>query len=270
MISEELLRRYHEDGVVCLRRCFDAHCIELARCGIERNMASPGPFFRDHTSRGSRGRYVFDFWTWRDIPEFERLIFDSPLAALGSEILGTRAVRLLMDNWFVREAGSADGAPWHHDEPYFDFEGRMCIVWFPLERVEAAEGLTFVRGSHAWGRLYAARQFSENVTFECSGEDYAPMPDLDEPGGGHELLSWALDPGDCLVFDFRTLHRASDPHRAADKTTRRMTLRMGTDEVLFRPRGPWTREISEHLIALGQRPGERLSSPLTPLLSTEG
>ena len=93
--------------------------------------------------------------------------------------------------------------------------------------VKASQGLTFVRGSHDWGQLYAAEQFSENVPFECRGDEYQTLPDFEGDQQGYDFLSWDLDPGDCLVFDFRTIHCASDRRRSADRTTRRMTFRMG-------------------------------------------
>ena len=269
MISKTDIESFNTAGVVCLPGVFESKWIALARKGIERNIASPGPFFRDHTSTGSPGRYVFDFWNWRDIPEFQELMFDSPLGELGAQFLGARRVRMLMDNWFMRESGSASGAPWHHDEPYFDFEGRMCIVWMPLEAVSAGQGLTFVRGSHNWGQLYVAEQFSENVPFDAAGDDYEPMPDFDNDTGEYDFLSWDLEPGDCLVFDFRTIHSAGRRQRSAQQTTHRMTFRLGGEGVVFQPRGQWTREISDHLTGLGQTPGATLDNPLTPVIFDE-
>ncbi len=265
-IDGSQLERYRRDGVVCLRQAFAPRWIALAKRGIERNLDNPGPFFRDHTRAGSPGRYVFDFWTWRDIPEFEQLIFESPLGELGAGILDSERVLMLMDNWFMQEAGSTGGAPWHHDEPYFDFEGRMCIVWIPLESVSADQGLTFVARSHASGRLYIAEQFSENVAFNCSGKDYDTMPDFDDGGEKHRLVSWDLDPGDCLVFDFRTLHRASQIDAIARGTSHRMTFRLGGSDILFRPRGSWTQEISDYLVTMGQTPGNVIDTPLIPTI----
>lgn len=261
MLGQDQIDNYHRDGVIRLRGFFDPEWTGLMRRGIERNIAHPGPFFRDHTSEGSTGRYVFDFWNWRAIPEFRKLMFDSPLGALGAEVLDRDRVLMLMDNWFLRESGSQDGAPWHHDEPYFDFEGPMCIVWTPLEPVSAEHGLTFVSGSHKWGRLYAAQQFSDNVPFDGSGNEYHRMPDFDN--GEHDLVNWDMDPGDCLVFDFRTIHAATGKQNAPG-TVHRMTFRLGGGDVRFEPRGEWTREISEHLIKAGQVPGKPLDNPLTP------
>ena len=265
MLTAQQLKRYQRDGVLCLRQIFDATWLARARRGIERNIEKPGLFFRDHTGRDAAGRYVFAFWNWRDIPEFEQLVFSAPLGALGADLLNTDRVRLLMDNWFMREAGATNGAPWHHDEPYFDFEGCMCIVWIPLEAVSAEDGLTFVQGSHRWGRLFAAEQFSDNVPFDCYGDRYHAMPDFTADRDRYRFMCWDTEPGDCLVFDFKTVHGATKP-RHSGSTTHRITFRLGAEGVVFRPRGEWTREISNHLIGLGQKPGSRLDSPLTPII----
>ncbi len=241
---------YRQNGVVCLRGVLGSEWIALTRRGIERNLAQPGRFFRDHTAEGSGGRYMFDFWTWPDIPEFRALVFDSPVAPLVARLLDARSVYLLMDNWFLREAGASTGAPWHHDEPYFDFSGTMCSVWIPLEEVNARSGLVFLPGSHRDGVLRFAEPFSAAVDFDARAEGYEPMPEIDlehDP----RLVSWDLAPGDCLVFDLRTLHGALPGIQPG--TSYRMSLRFGAEDTRFRPRGEWTREISDYLIGLGQQ-----------------
>ncbi len=260
---------FRRDGVVHLRGAFAPRWLDLAARGIARNLAHPGPFHRDHTPPGSPGRYLFDFWTWSETPEFRELIHDSPAGAIAARLLGADAVRMVMDNWFLREAGATAGAPWHHDEPYFDFEGRLCVLWLPLEPVTGDEGLTFVRGSHRWGRLFAAPQFSDNVPFRCEGARYEPVPDVEREYAG-ELLGARTTPGDCLVFDFRTLHGATAGARPLPRTARRMTLRFAAEGARVVPRGEWTREISAHLVSLGQVPGAALDSPLTPRVWPRG
>ena len=67
-IDDSARAAYDEDGVICLRGAFDRPWMRLAERALEQGMARPGRFFRDHTPAGSRGRYLFDFWTWPDNP----------------------------------------------------------------------------------------------------------------------------------------------------------------------------------------------------------
>jgi ectoine hydroxylase-related dioxygenase (phytanoyl-CoA dioxygenase family) len=264
MIGEEEIRVFEADGVVCLRGAFEARWMEAARRGIEYNLEHPGPFFRDHTPADSEGRYVFDFWTWRDVPGLRDLVRGSPAGEIAGRLMGARSVTMIMDNWFLREAGATGSAPWHHDEPYFDFVGRMCNVWIPLEAVGADEGLEFLKGSHRWGKVFAPFHFRTHEVFEGVGPDYPAIPDIEAERDRHDFLTFTLEPGDCLVFDLRTLHRASTGARALDRSIRRIALRFGDQDTIFKPRGSWTREISDHLIGLGQAVEGKLDCPLLP------
>ena len=63
-------------------------------------------------------------------------------AAIAASLMDAEARgNLVMDNWFVREAGSSGRPPWHHDVSYFDFEGTMTVLWLPLESSRAGTGL---------------------------------------------------------------------------------------------------------------------------------
>lgn len=263
-LSAEQIGSYQKDGVVCLRNVLSDYCLDLAREGIEQNLQSPGQFFRDHSEPGSANRYVFEYWTWPHTPPFAELINSAPLGEIAGTLMHANHVHMVMDNWFMREAGSYRAPPWHHDEPYFDFEGSLCIIWIPLEDAPREDGLRFVRGSHQWGKLFVAPEFSSNVPFRCEGERYEPVPDIDSNPDAYDLLSWDVNVGDCLVFDFRTLHCITNKGAPAQKTQRRVTFRFGADNVIFTPRGEWTKETSDFLIAHGQRAGSALECDLMP------
>ena len=264
LVSADLIRAYRDDGVVCLRNVLAEQWLELAKAGIEQNLKQPGRFFRDHTEPGSNSRYLFEYWSWPQTPAFQRLMTESPLAGIAGSLMQARHVNMVMDNWFMREAGSCRGAPWHHDEPYFDFEGSLCVIWIPLEPAPEVDGLTFIRGSHQWGQLFVAPEFSDNVPFRCEGDQYRPVPDIDAHPSAYDFISWDVDVGDCLVFDFRTLHCVTNKGAPAKSTQRRMTLRFGAENVIFAPRGEWTRETSDFLISKGQKEGALLDCELMP------
>ena len=253
---------FERDGVVCLRGAIEEPWLSLAAEGIRQNLAAPGRFFRDQTPQDSPSRYVFDYWTWPDFDPFRRLVLEGPAANIAGRCMRVDSVTLLMDNWFLREGGATGAAPWHQDEPYFDFEGRMLNVWIPLEPVSEFESLEFLAGSHAWEQVFKPIHFTTHEPFEGVGDDYPDLPDLDAPAHGQRRLRFALERGDCLVFDLRTLHRTASGRRAASRTSHRYTLRYAAPGAVFRPRGPWTEEISQHLIGQGQRVGEQLNCSL--------
>ena len=140
----------------------------------------------------------------------------------------------------------------------------MCNVWMPLEPVRADDGLEFLKGSHRWGKVFAPINFRTHEIFEGVGADYPAMLAVEAERKRYEFLTFALEPGDCLVFDLRTLHHASAGARPPDKTIRRMTLLFAREDTIFKPRGPWTRETSDYLIAQGQGIGAKVGCPLLP------
>ena len=263
MIGTEQKESYRRDGVVCLRNVITEQWREVSRRGVETSVANPGRFFRDYTAEGSPARYVFEYWNWWNIPEFEDLAFNSNIAALVAELLDADKLTLLMDQWFLREAGATNGASWHHDEPYFDFfGGRKCVVWFPLEETSAEEGLTFLAGSHNWGKLFMAQNFGKREAFDGDTSGYETIGDFDRYADS--LLSWDMVPGDCLFFDFRTLHRATSDTTPLSRTSHRISYRYGDQDVIFRPRGAWTEETSAFIMEAGQKADAKLDCKLLP------
>ena len=265
VITDEVRDRYIEDGVVCLRDVMSKKWIDCTRDGIARNLEEPGRFFRDQTPANSPARYVFDYWSWQQIPEFTELIKHSPIAGIVGDLLEASHLNLLMDNWFVRESGATSGAPWHHDEPYFDFsDGKKCVFWFPLEPVSASEGLTFLAGSHRWEKLFMPSNFREKRPFKGDMTGYHSIESVDLDASEHRLVNWEMEVGDCLIFDFRTLHAATSENTALPATVHRMSLRYGDQDVRFNPRGEWTLETSEYLRSLGCEPHGRVDCDLLP------
>ncbi len=202
-VDANLIRAYHDDGVVCLRDAISDEVLKLAHEGIEQNLRSPGQFFRDHTEPGSSHRYLFEYWTWPHTPPFAELIRRSPLGEIAGMLMQANHVHMVMDNWFLREAGARSAAPWHHDEPYFDFEGSLCVIWIPLESAPREDGLTFIAWLASMGKALCGTEFSANVPFSCTGDAYQSVPDIEPSVRRMTCWSWDVNVGDCLVFDFR-------------------------------------------------------------------
>jgi ectoine hydroxylase-related dioxygenase (phytanoyl-CoA dioxygenase family) len=260
----ELRARYENDGVVCVRQAFDASALSVMAEAIASGMANPGPMYLDYSKATRPGTYHTDLWVWRENPAMRSVIFETPAAELAGRAMGVDSVMLVTDNWMVRGAGAVNRAPWHHDAPYFDVEGRWCVLWTGLEPVGRGEGVVFLPGSHRWGRRFIPEAFDGSGAKVALAPGYEPTPDFGEEPA---LLEFALEPGDCLIFDCRTVHGAPNPEPAS-RTVRRMTLRFAEGGARFVPQGPWTADQVAFLEAAGHRTGGPLVGPLLPLLWT--
>jgi ectoine hydroxylase-related dioxygenase (phytanoyl-CoA dioxygenase family) len=271
-VSQETIDRYREDGAVCLRGAFDREWIEALRQGIDRNMASPGRFYRKLSGEGEGGFYS-DSWSWFEIDEFRRFAFESPAAAIAGEAMGAREVRLLQDTWFVKLPGTQDRTPWHHDHVV---RGNFCSVWMPLDPHPVGTSLELVRGSHLWGKLFMPKAYFEKDASglspvekyyqdfhggaEGGREVYALTPDVDAEREAYEILSWDLEPGDCIVFNALTLHGA--PGNAShEQTARRFVTRWTGEDAVVATHAAGTLEaLRQHGFSHNLKPGDPLSS----------
>ncbi|MGI9436436.1 MAG: phytanoyl-CoA dioxygenase family protein, partial [Geminicoccaceae bacterium] len=183
---------FRRDGVVALRQKFDRGWIDLLREAIDQSFATPSGNLTRHTKDPDQPGYYEDFWAWSRYPGFEQFVRNSPCAQLAAELLGAKKINLVMDNWFLREAGSTSRPPFHHDISYFDFAGTMCVLWLPLEPVIRENGIAFVKGSHLWNKLFLRTRFADGhrtgggVT-EVNGERYEPTPDIEADPEAYDL-----------------------------------------------------------------------------------
>ena len=270
-IGADDLAAFRRDGVVCLRQVFDRAWLDLLTRGIEENLERPSPKqeIRRPSGRDDGPRYIEDFWVWSDFKPFERFVRQSPAAALAAQLLDARRINLVMDNWFLREAGATARPPWHHDISYFDFEGSMCVLWLPLDETSKEDGIAFVRGSHLWNRLFLRTYFADHRTAGepglVKGLRYEAPPDIDAHPEDYDLVSFACSPGDCVFFDMRSLHGALSGTIPA-KTVRRYTLRMTKEDGRIRYRGDWAQQERAIMEAAGHREGDAIDSDFFPRL----
>ncbi|WP_224823954.1 phytanoyl-CoA dioxygenase family protein [Cognatishimia sp. MH4019] len=260
---------FRRDGAVHLKAQFGAEWIEKLRTGIDKDIAAPTDHFARHTKDPDAPAYLEDFWAWDKIPEFEDFVRHSPCAPLAAELLGAPSVNLVMDNWFMREAGSNSRPPFHQDLAYFDFEGTMCVLWLPLEPVTKENGIAFVKGSHLWDKLFMRVRFADGHASPdpqvVAGQTYHPPPDVNADPEAYELLQWDLDLGDCIFFDMRTLHGGLSSVTPT-QTVRRFTLRMTAPDGMIRYRGDWAKDERAIFEAAGYGDGDRIAGPMFPQL----
>ncbi len=258
LVTEERIDAFRRDGAVLVRGLFADH-VAAIREGIEANMAEPGPYAAENLRLGEGGRFFDDYCNWSRIPQFERAIRESPAAEVAAALMGSGRVQLFHDHVLVKEPGTSKPTPWHQDAPYYFVEGAHTVsFWSPMDPVAEAS-LRCVAGSHRWERpVLPTRWLSEEGFYPDEGA-FMAVPDPDAEG--MTVLEWAMEPGDAVAFDFRTLHGA----RGNDSAIRRraFSLRLvGEDAAYVERPGRTSPPFPGH----GMRAGERLREDWFPVL----
>ena len=272
-ITQAEIDRYHRDGVVLLKSMFDAEWIELLDQGLEKN--SQNPTHRARTwDRDAEGRTMFwDSQAWQGIEEYQQFVFNSPAAELAGKLLKSRQINFFFDAVFVRSPGTQFSTPWHQDEPYWSIEGYdTCTLWMPLVPVTRKSALAYVPGSHLNPQIFDQYNFGnlnpdgksdvDQVDFSGIAED--SIPDIDADPDRYGVISWDMEPGDCVAFNSRILHGGSGKLEA-DRDLRVFTSKWVGDDVRikFRECG-MDPDHSKIMTEYGLKPGDRPGTDLYP------
>ncbi|MGB5328420.1 MAG: phytanoyl-CoA dioxygenase family protein [Gammaproteobacteria bacterium] len=208
-IDDTACDTYAELGAVCLRGVF-TDWVELLRAGVDRNHDQPGPYFSENVIDKDEGRFWDDYCNWQRIPEFHRFITESNAAQLAAQIMRSNSAQFFHDHVLVKEPNTPKPTPWHQDAPYYFADGTQTVsFWLPLDAVSKAETLRLVAGSNRWSRPVLPVKWLDDADFYGAENDqYMTLPDLDSADCGETILEWEMQPGDAVLFDFRTVHGA--------------------------------------------------------------
>lgn len=259
LVTDSDIAAFQRDGALCLRGLF-TDWLPLIEAGIERNLREPGPYAADNLKPGETGAFFDDYCNWERIPEFRRVIFESPAAAVAAAVMRSRSAQFFHDHVLVKEPGTQKPTPWHQDIPYYFVEGTQTVsYWIPVDPVEEAT-LRLIAGSHRWDKWVLPVRWLNDESFYADRERYRPVPDPDrEPG--YEVLEWSLQPGDCVLFDYRTVHGARG--NLTDRRRRALSLRFVGDDARYAERPGRT---SPPYPGHGMQPGQRLREDWFPIV----
>lgn len=232
-LTDENIRRYEEDGVVCLRGLF-AGWVERLRQATTRSMETGGM----EMGPDGQARFHSNLFMWRHDEDFRAFVFESPAAQIAKGLMGSSSVRFYFDHLFVKEAGAQTPTPWHQDEPYWPVRGgQIASIWVTLDPVTVeSSGLEYVKGSHRWGRRFDPADFSQrdDRAVIAHGDENETIPDFDKCRSSYEFLSWDMQPGDCLVHQSLAIHGASG-NRSTKMPRRALSTRWLGDDVSYWP-----------------------------------
>ena len=65
-------------------------------------MANPGPFASEYVHKQEKRRFFDDYCNWELIPQFEKVIGTSEVAAVAANLMQSRTVQLFHDHVLVK------------------------------------------------------------------------------------------------------------------------------------------------------------------------
>ena len=199
-----------------------------------------------------KGRFFDDYCNWPRIAAFERIIRDSPAAELAATAMQSSIAQIFHDHVLVKEPGTPMPTPWHQDAPYYFVEGTQTVsMWIPVDPTSETT-LRFVAGSHLWDQLVRPVSWADDSDFYDSDNEWIPVPDPDANPADMRILEWAMEPGDAVLFDYKSVHGARG--NATSVRRRALSLRWVGDDARYVERpGRTSPPYPGHEMTSGQR-----------------
>lgn len=231
LIDTGFVETFRHDGVVALRGAVDGRWLGRLAEAIDANMASPGPYGKNHADEGG-GVYFGDYVNWQRFAAFRDVADAGPLGEIAGQLMGASRVQLFHEHVLVKEPGTTSATPWHQDLPYYCLDGGQTVsIWVPLDHVSKAVCPHFLAGSHFDRSTYVPRRFKTLLPLEGDTSKYKPFPNIDEERDAGQLRSFDLEPGDVIAFDYHTLHNA--PPNETGARRRAVSLRFIGEDVRY-------------------------------------
>lgn len=212
---------FRTDGAVFVPGALDPRALALAEQCFDWTLQHPGPG-AGPVLHGTPGTFYQDQANPDCFPAYRELLCDTELADLAAGLFDCDDVWLMYEQIWLKDGADTRRTPWHQDLPYLPARGEhLAVLWTNLDAVAREYSLEFVRGSHR-GPLYNPSAFNpDDVAANLFDPAAWPqLPDIEAARDEFPIVSWAMQPGDAVVFHPAILHGGA-PTRAG---VRRRTL----------------------------------------------
>jgi len=255
---------YRRDGVTCLKGVLDDATQAKVAAYYDWSLAHPTPS-GCMMYAGTDGAFYQDLSNPAAAHAYRPLLVDSIIPDIAATLWGTPEVWFLYEQIWLKEAGAGRRTPWHQDTPYLALEGEhVAVMWINLEAVAKEQSLEFVRGS--WREtLYDGSSFdAADDTAPVFGKGLPRLPDIEANRAAWDIVSWAVDPSDVVIFHPSTLHGGGSTLHGQRRRT--LSLRLYGADAVFAARpglapAPLVAGLDQAL-----RPGDAFRHPAFPRL----
>ncbi len=266
LVPDEQVAAFARDGATCVRQALSPGWMQVLEDGIERALREMPLVWRgagrssggDDGTNGGRNKpalgekgVAFEAYRdgagelydakglWQSVPELQAFVFDSPIVDVIARLIATEEAWVFYDQLLVKNGGDGKPTPFHQDSTVFPYAGMQAAsAWIALESLPKQEALAFARGSHL-GPMYGYPATGTYIRTDRADPnlgkaDLPPFPDIESDPERYEIMSWDIEPGDVVFFNFNTIHGGAP---TTNTRRRAYSLRIFGDDVVYEKRG---------------------------------
>ncbi len=255
-LTEQHIAFYEEHGYIKLKHVLSVDVLEHYRKAIHDRVAGLSRDALPLEQRDTYGKAFLQIMNlWTESPEVKQFVFGKRLASIAAQLMRTSGVRIYHDQALYKEAGGGI-TPWHADQYYWPVDSdRTITAWVPLQSTPTEMGpLIFSEKSH---RLQLGRDL------EISDESEMTLKKALET---FPLENSNYDLGDVSFHAGWTFHRAGA--NTTDQPREVMTMIYMDEHIRVSPPKNKNHIADMQRWMPGLKPGDRLESPLNPVVYT--
>jgi ectoine hydroxylase-related dioxygenase (phytanoyl-CoA dioxygenase family) len=238
-VDKQTRNEFREKGVIHLPAVLPQEQLAILRQAFDWTISHPGRGAKAMTP-GEPGTSYGDLANPNSFDAYAAANAETVIPQVISEVWAKPDVWFMYEQVFLKTGGVNDAArrtPWHQDLPYLPICGNdLAVVWISFEPLSEEESLEFVSGSHL-GTLYDGSRFDPaDDTLPLYGTGELPrLPDVEADRDSYSIVSFAITPGDLVIFHPAMLHGGAPAKPGKQRST--LSLRyFGADaKVALRP-----------------------------------
>ncbi len=261
-INIKQINEFSKFGVTVLRNIISEYWLKQIKIGIEKNFKNPSIYKCVYEKKNGKELFYDDYCNWKRIPEYKDFFFTSGIAKIIAQLLQSKKINIFHEHVLIKESGSLKKTPWHQDQSYYCVNGKdNCSLWIPLDPISKRNCPEFILGSHKWKDQFLPTKFI-GKDYELKDKEFKKIPEIEKNKKKYNIVSWNLEPGDAIAFNFATVHGA--PGNNTKKRRRAFSARFTGDDATFAKRKG---EISPPFPEVKLKHGDKLDSETFPIIS---
>ena len=212
---DEARARLAEDGVVHLPQVLDAAQLEQALEAWRWSLANPA--LGGKVPQATDSTFYQDLYNPRCLEGYRAMLEASPIPAICADLWGTPdRSGSCTSRCSSRRAARRRRTPWHQDASYLADRPAttLAVAWItfePRRRRQLAGVRARLAPGHALQHL-ALRPDRRDPPHPAPRRPCPALPDIEADRAAWEIVSWAVDPGDLIVFHPAMLHGGAATH----------------------------------------------------------